>query len=94
MAKKGGAKDKKPKEKVKKEGKKLSALFEISGDKITRKNRTCPKCGPGMFLGKHKDRLVCGKCKYVEMISKSAEVAEEVAEVVNVEVKKEQFLFF
>ena len=89
-AKKGGAKGgAKGKEKVKKEGKKLSALYEVSGETITRKNRTCPKCGPGMFLGKHKDRLVCGKCKYVEMISKSAEVAEEVAEEVKEEVKKE-----
>ena len=71
--KKAGPKGKK--EKVKKEGKKLSALFEISGDKITRKNRTCPKCGPGMFLGNHKNRIVCGKCGYVEMISKK-EVTE------------------
>jgi len=72
MAKKGGAKkvDKAKKEKVKKEGKKLSSLFEISGDSIKRKNRTCPKCGPGMFLGKHKNRLVCGKCQYVEFAKK------------------------
>jgi ubiquitin-small subunit ribosomal protein S27Ae len=77
MAKpKGGPKGKK--EKAKKEGKKLSALYEISGDEIKRKNRTCPKCGPGMFLGKHKDRIVCGKCQYVEyMGKKSEEVSEE-----------------
>jgi ubiquitin-small subunit ribosomal protein S27Ae len=55
---------------VKKEGKKLSALYNISGDKIEKKNRTCPKCGPGTFLGAHKDRLVCGSCKYVEMLAK------------------------
>jgi ubiquitin-small subunit ribosomal protein S27Ae len=24
----------------------------------------CPKCGPGIFLGKHKDRKSCGKCGY------------------------------
>ena len=24
----------------------------------------CPKCGPGIFLGKHKDRQTCGKCGY------------------------------
>ena len=72
MAKKGGAKpkDKKGKEKVKKEGKKQSALYEISGDTIKRKNLTCPKCGPGVFLGKHKDRVVCGKCGYVEYSNK------------------------
>jgi len=49
-------------------GKKLSALYDISGEKIQRKNRFCPKCGPGTFLGKHSDRLVCGKCAYVEFV--------------------------
>jgi ubiquitin-small subunit ribosomal protein S27Ae len=72
MAKKGGAKpkDKKAKVAVKKEGKKQSALYEISGDTIKRKNMSCPKCGPGVFLGKHKDRVVCGKCGYAEYSSK------------------------
>lgn len=49
-----------------KKGKPLSSLYTLTGDKITRNNRMCPKCGPGTFLGKHKDRLVCGKCRYVE----------------------------
>lgn len=30
------------------------------------KNKTCPKCGKGMFLADHKDRLSCGKCGYME----------------------------
>lgn len=59
------------KQKVKKPGKKLGALYQISGEKVDRKNRFCPKCGPGMFLGKHKDRLVCGSCHYVEMVKKA-----------------------
>jgi len=79
-------KDKKAKEKPKKEGKKLSALYEISGDEIKRKNRTCPKCGPGMFLGKHKDRIVCGKCQYVEYMGKKE---EETSEEKSEEEKKE-----
>ena len=70
MAKKGGKKGPEKKKgdkvKVKKEGKKQSALYEISGTTIKRKNLTCPKCGPGVFLGKHKDRVVCGQCRYVE----------------------------
>jgi ubiquitin-small subunit ribosomal protein S27Ae len=72
MAKKGGAKpkDKKAKVVVKKEGKKQGALYEISGDAIKRKNMSCPKCGPGVFLGKHKDRVVCGKCQYAEYSKK------------------------
>ncbi len=72
MAKASGAKkvSKSKKQKVKKEGKKLSNLYNVSGDKVERKNRFCPKCGPGTFLGKHKDRVVCGKCKYVEFVKK------------------------
>lgn len=48
----------------------LSLLYTIEGGKIQRKNKSCPKCGPGMFLAKHKDRLVCGNCKYTEFLSK------------------------
>tara|TARA_Y100000310_G_C20468918_1_gene709022 strand:- start:455 stop:643 length:189 start_codon:yes stop_codon:yes gene_type:complete len=28
--------------------------------------RSCPKCGPGVFLAIHKDRVHCGKCSYTE----------------------------
>lgn len=58
------------KPKVRKPGKKLGLLYTISGDKLDRKNKHCPKCGRGTFLGKHKDRWVCGKCGYVEYVSK------------------------
>ncbi len=71
--KKGGSKksDKGGKKaKVKKAGRKLSALYDLAGGKATRKNKSCPKCGPGMFMGIHKDRLVCGKCSYTEFSSK------------------------
>ena len=50
----------------KKGGSKLHKLYTIAGDKITRKNKSCPKCGPGMFMGVHKNRVVCGKCNYTE----------------------------
>jgi len=52
--------------KAKKAGKKQSDLYAIAGDKIQRKNRSCPKCGPGVFMAAHTNRLVCGKCKYTE----------------------------
>lgn len=58
--------DKKSAPAKKKQGKSLGSLYTITGDKIQRKNKTCPKCGPGMFLAQHKDRVVCGKCFYVE----------------------------
>ncbi|MEM3374522.1 MAG: 30S ribosomal protein S27ae [Candidatus Woesearchaeota archaeon] len=30
------------------------------------KNKTCPKCGPGVFMAEHKNRISCGKCGYTE----------------------------
>jgi len=32
--------------------------------------RFCPRCGPGVTLAQHKDRVTCGKCKYSEFIVK------------------------
>ena len=43
--------------------------YEVSGDFVKRKNKSCPKCGAGVFLAKHQDRVYCGKCGYVEMNS-------------------------
>ena len=45
---------------------KKSSCYEISGDGLKRKNRNCPKCGPGIFMAGHKDRWTCGKCGYME----------------------------
>ncbi len=35
-------------------------------DKLERKNKSCPKCGPGVLMANHKDRKTCGKCNYME----------------------------
>ncbi len=40
--------------------------YEISGDTLKRKNKSCPKCGDGVFMAKHSDRETCGKCGYTE----------------------------
>ena len=79
MAKASGKKiERKGKQqKEKKVSKKISALYDLSGDSISRKNRTCPKCGPGMFMGKHKDRVVCGQCGYVEYSKKEVPLEEK-----------------
>lgn len=39
--------------------------YTVEGDKLIRK-KSCPKCGPGIFLAEHKDRYYCGKCHYSE----------------------------
>lgn len=58
--------DKKPAESKKKKAFHIYTLYDIKGDKVERKTRFCPKCGPGVFLAAHKDRKTCGKCGYSE----------------------------
>ena len=41
--------------------------YSIVGDILTRTGRACPKCGPAVFMGEHKDRFACGKCGYMEV---------------------------
>ena len=57
------------KEKVKKKLKGRWNLYEKKGDKLERKNKSCPKCGQGTFMAKHSNRWTCGACKYCEFIS-------------------------
>ncbi len=45
-------------------------VYEAKGGSLTRKTGSCPKCGPGVFMAKHKDRKNCGKCGYTEMAAK------------------------
>ncbi len=46
-------------------------LYETKGDSsVMRKNKTCPKCGPGFFLAKHDNRETCGHCGYTEFGSR------------------------
>mgnify|MGYP002640493291 CR=1 FL=1 len=47
-------------------------MYKISGDKLERNNKPCPKCGAESYLAGHKGRYTCGKCRYVEMQSKEA----------------------
>jgi small subunit ribosomal protein S27Ae len=39
-------------------------IFEVIGNSIKRKNKTCPKCS--VFMANHKNRWTCGKCGYME----------------------------
>jgi len=47
---------------------KVQNNYEVSGQEVKRKNKFCPKCGEGVFLAKHKNRLTCGKCHYMEKL--------------------------
>ena len=67
---KNDKKGKKP-HKNKKTSKKYTK-YKIEGDKISRQ-RTCPRCGPGIFLMNSQGRMYCGKCHYSEFESKKKE---------------------
>jgi small subunit ribosomal protein S27Ae len=41
-------------------------MYELKDGKAVKKNPTCPRCGDGVFLATHKDRVSCGKCGYTE----------------------------
>jgi len=41
-------------------------FYEVSEKGLKRTRRHCPKCGPGVFMAEHQDRLSCGKCGYTE----------------------------
>jgi len=43
-----------------------SRMYEVKEGKIARKGQSCPRCGDGVFLEAHKDRVSCGKCGYTE----------------------------
>ncbi len=45
-------------------------VYETKGGSLARKTSTCPKCGPGVFMAKHKDRVNCGRCGYTVMSAK------------------------
>lgn len=63
------ADDKKKEVKLKKTSQKWNS-YEVSGEELKRKNKSCPKCGAGVFLAKHKNRETCGRCGYTEFASK------------------------
>ena len=54
------------KEQEKKKLKGTWKLYQVSGNKLERKNKSCPKCGAGTFMAKHSNRWTCGNCHYAE----------------------------
>ncbi|MBS3056442.1 MAG: 30S ribosomal protein S27ae [Candidatus Aenigmarchaeota archaeon] len=49
---------------------KVWKFYDIGGEKIRRKNQSCPRCGAGTFMATYKERSYCGKCGYAEMKEK------------------------
>jgi len=63
-----GVKEGKKPHKNKPTSKKYSK-YKIEGNAIKRE-KNCPRCGPGVFLMTAKDRVYCGKCHYSEFFGK------------------------
>ena len=61
------------KKKSKNHPNKVYKAYKIEGGKIVRQRKSCPKCGEGVFMAKHKDRTTCGRCNYAEFASKKKE---------------------
>ena len=44
----------------------LQKLYQIKDGQLVRTRQACPKCGPGIFMAQHKDRVSCGSCGHSE----------------------------
>ncbi|UUX93165.1 30S ribosomal protein S27ae [Methanoplanus endosymbiosus] len=40
--------------------------YNVEGDKAEVQKKNCPRCGAGVYMAQHKDRVSCGKCGYTE----------------------------
>jgi small subunit ribosomal protein S27Ae len=47
--------------------------YKVEGDKIISKARSCPRCGPGIFLSVGEGRSYCGRCHLTEFEKKNIE---------------------
>ncbi|MCL4399582.1 30S ribosomal protein S27ae [Candidatus Parvarchaeota archaeon] len=43
---------------------KVWEFYKINGKSLLLQKKTCPKCGQGVFLSQHGNRVSCGKCSY------------------------------
>lgn len=41
--------------------------YDVDGEGVTRKGESCPRCGEGVFLAEHGNRMTCGRCGFSEI---------------------------
>ncbi|PCN51158.1 30S ribosomal protein S27ae [Candidatus Geothermarchaeota archaeon ex4572_27] len=61
---------KNPKPRSKRPSPKVWTFYKVENGKLIRLRKFCPRCGPGVYLAQHPDRLACGKCGYTEFLKK------------------------
>lgn len=64
----GSSKDRKGKKEHK--NKPTSVKYKYFSAEGKKNHKSCPRCGAGVFLAMHKDRVHCGKCGYTEFSKK------------------------
>jgi len=64
-------------------------FYEVKGDAVERKNKSCPKCGPAVFLAVHSDRVSCGGCGFTEKTGAPSSGAPKEEKSENRELKTE-----
>jgi small subunit ribosomal protein S27Ae len=52
-------------------------MWTMEGEKVSRTHRSCPKCGPAVFLAEHYDRLHCGHCGYTVFKRQEGQAQEQ-----------------
>ncbi len=52
-------------------------LYKVEDGKLKRERPFCPRCGQGVFLAQHEDRVSCGRCGYTEFRKKGAPKKKE-----------------
>lgn len=75
MAEKKERKGKKVRKGRKHEKTQMHAYYEVKGNELVRKKKSCPRCGPGTLLANHKGRVYCGKCGYTEFEKRGGDQA-------------------
>lgn len=55
-----------PKSSKERDKSKKYELYEVEDGQVKRLKKSCPRCGPGIFMADHGERLACGKCGYTE----------------------------
>jgi small subunit ribosomal protein S27Ae len=51
-------------QKKRRQEKGVHVMYKVEGEKVSRTRPTCERCGPGYFMGDHKDRYTCGHCGF------------------------------
>jgi len=46
--------------------------YSIEDGRLKKNRKECPRCGRGVFMAEHSDRVTCGKCGYTEFKRKEA----------------------